>query len=39
MGITCKPMGKMKSIMRKLDNELAREKAEKTAKSRKKNDN
>lgn len=39
MGITCKPMGKMKSIMRKLDNELAKEKAEKAAKSRKKDNN
>lgn len=25
MGITCKPMKKMKSIMKKLDNQLAKE--------------
>lgn len=27
MGITCKPVGKMASMLRKLDNEQAKEKA------------
>lgn len=26
MGLTCKPTGKMKSIMKKLDNEILKEK-------------
>jgi Sec-independent protein translocase protein TatA len=41
MGITCKPIGKFQSIMRKMENELERqkkeEKAVKTSK-KKKND-
>lgn len=38
MGITCKPMKKMKSIMKRLDNQLAKEAALEKSKLRK-NDN
>ena len=38
MGLTCKPVGKMRSIMRKLENQLAEEaKIQKEKKSKKNN--
>lgn len=37
MGITCKPFGKNKSIIVKLENKIARERAEKIANRRSKN--
>ena len=30
MGVTCKPMGKFKGILKKLDNQLEKEKSERT---------
>ena len=39
MGITCKPMKKMKSIMKRLDNQLAKEAALEKSKSKKNGNN
>ena len=36
MGISCKPVGKMASVMRKVDNQIAKEKAEKVVHKTKK---
>ena len=30
MGITCKPMGKFKGVLKKIDNQMEKEKAERT---------
>ena len=30
MGVTCKPIGKFKGVLKKLDNQLEKEKAERT---------
>lgn len=36
MGVTCKPVGKMRSIMKKLDNEILRKMQEEKEKKEKK---
>ena len=35
MGITCKPMGKFKGVLKKLDNQMEKEKAERTKATKK----